>query len=147
MPPRQMKEVYVVRTDRPYGSEDMMQHDFGFRVQDFIDPHVEPEVTASITPDEVLERLVELEDKMKRIQRMQRLLLRAGHAQQKLVIIKELSRGEAKKMVEDYIREHGKADTEELMDLGIELKLLVEILDELKAEGKVRPVKEDAPSP
>lgn len=146
MPPRQMKEVFVIRTDRPDDLDDMMRPDIRFPFQKFIDRHMEPEVTAGVTLDEVLERLVEFEDKLRRVQRMQRSFVRAGHTKQKLVIIKELSHEQARKMVEDYIREHGKADTEELMDLGIELKLLVGIIDELKAEGKIGSAEDDASS-
>jgi predicted transcriptional regulator len=56
----------------------------------------------------------------------------------KVVVIEEIPKEEAKKRVEEYFKKHGQADIEELMmNLKIPVQTLVEILDELKREGKI----------
>ena len=58
----------------------------------------------------------------------------------KVVVLEEVSEEEGKKRVEDYFKEHGQADIEELMlNLKIPVQTLVEIIDELKREGKLVP--------
>lgn len=58
----------------------------------------------------------------------------------RVVVIEELSKEEARERVINYLDEHQSADTEELMvNLGIELRLLVDILDELRREEKIEP--------
>jgi hypothetical protein len=68
--------------------------------------------------------------------------LEAGMVSQpEVVLVEELSREEAKKRIESYFETHDEADTEELMRaLRIDLELLVNLLDELKREGKIRSV-------
>lgn len=59
----------------------------------------------------------------------------------KITVIKEVSYEDAKQMVESYLRDHKKADTEELLlKLGLDLETLVKILDELKKENKIEAV-------
>lgn len=56
----------------------------------------------------------------------------------KVVVIEEIPKEEAKQRVESYFKEHGKADIEELMlNLKIPVQTIVEIIDELKQEGKL----------
>lgn len=63
----------------------------------------------------------------------------------KIVIIEEKSKEQAKKEVEEYFKEHGAADIEELMlNLKIDVKTLVEIIDELKEEGKISVEEEES---
>jgi len=58
----------------------------------------------------------------------------------KVVVLEEVSEEEGKKRVEDYFKEHGQADIEELkLNLKIPVQTLVEIIDELKREGKLVP--------
>lgn len=60
--------------------------------------------------------------------------------QPKIVVLEEVSKEEAKKLVEDYFKEHGCADIEELMlNLKISVQGIVEIIDELQKEGKLTP--------
>lgn len=60
--------------------------------------------------------------------------------QPKVVILEEVTKEEAKKLVEDYFKEHGCADIEELMlNLKISVQDIVEIIDELQKEGKLAP--------
>jgi hypothetical protein len=146
LPGRPVKQVYVLRTDEQHSIDDIMGGQREFRIQELLEGHEqpdEPEISVSITLDEVMAKLVKIEREISRIQRIQRNLSRTRHTTQKVVIIKELSHDEAKKIVEEYLRVHGKADTEELMDLGIELKLLIGILDELKVQGRIKAI-EDA---
>lgn len=61
----------------------------------------------------------------------------------KVVLIEEMDKQTAKKKVRDYMKKHKRADTEELMEnLRMDLRLLVEIIDELKEEGKIEGVKD-----
>jgi transposase-like protein len=58
----------------------------------------------------------------------------------KVVVLEEISKEEGKKRVEEYFKEHGQADIEELMlNLKIPVQTLVEIIDDLKKEGRVAP--------
>lgn len=58
-----------------------------------------------------------------------------------VVLVEEMSREEAKRRIESFFESHSEADTEELMrNLRIDLPLLVELLDELKREGKIASV-------
>jgi hypothetical protein len=57
-----------------------------------------------------------------------------------VVVLEEISKEEGKKLVEDYFKEHGCADIEELMlNLRIPVQVIVEIVDELRNEGKLTP--------
>lgn len=48
------------------------------------------------------------------------------------------SKEELKKETENYLKEHKLADTEELLiNLNADLRVLVEVLDELEEEGKI----------
>lgn len=58
----------------------------------------------------------------------------------KVVVLEEVSKEEGKKLVEDYFKEHECADIEELMlNLRIPVQTIVEIIDELRNEGKLTP--------
>jgi len=58
---------------------------------------------------------------------------------QNILYVEEITKEEGKEKVENYLEEHGAADTEELMmNLGISLRCLVDILDELAEEGKIK---------
>lgn len=58
----------------------------------------------------------------------------------KIVVIEEISKEDAKKRIEDYFEEHEEADIEELMlNLRIPIQTIVEIIDELRGEGKLEP--------
>jgi len=51
---------------------------------------------------------------------------------------KEMSKDEAKIKVENYLKEHESAEIKELIsNLGIDIRMLVEIIDELKKEDKI----------
>ena len=157
MPQRETKQVFVLTNERRHDFADFADfmrskrqelrgrlpfEDIGESFQS------EPELMVGITLDDLLARIVTLESKLRRMERTQKAILsRATGVQQKFVVIKELTREQASKIVQDYIHNKGRADTEELMDLGIELKLLVGILDELKNEGKIKPAEEVASRP
>ena len=60
--------------------------------------------------------------------------------QPKIVVVEEISKEDGKKLVEDYFKEHGCADIEEIMlNLRIPIQTVVEIIDELRDEGKLVP--------
>lgn len=60
--------------------------------------------------------------------------------QPKVIVVEEISKEDGKKFVEDYFKEHGTADIEELMlNLHIPIQTVVEIIDELHDEGKLVP--------
>ena len=62
----------------------------------------------------------------------------------KVVVLEEISKEEGRKRVEEYFKKHGQADIEELMlNLKIPVQTLVEIIDELKKEGKLAPKGEE----
>jgi len=62
----------------------------------------------------------------------------------RVVILEEISKEEGRKLVEEYFREHGQADIEELMlNLKIPVRSIVEIIDDMKKEGKVVPKGEE----
>jgi oligoribonuclease (3'-5' exoribonuclease) len=55
-----------------------------------------------------------------------------------MVIVEEMTKEEAKQKVIDYMREHKTSDIAELhKSIGCDIKLLVEIIDELRQEGKI----------
>lgn len=61
--------------------------------------------------------------------------------QHEVVIVEEIGHDEARRRILNYIETHDEADTEDLMkNLRIDLALLVEILDELKKEGKIESI-------
>ena len=54
------------------------------------------------------------------------------------VIIEEMSKETARQKVLDYMREHKKSDIIELhKNISCDIRLLVEIIDELRSEGKI----------
>ena len=54
------------------------------------------------------------------------------------VIIEEMSKETARQKVLDYMREHKKSDIIELhKNIRCDIRLLVEIIDELRREGKI----------
>lgn len=56
----------------------------------------------------------------------------------RVVVVEEIPKEEAKQEVEDYFKEHKTADIEALMlNLKIPVQTLVEIIDDLKQEGKI----------
>lgn len=58
----------------------------------------------------------------------------------KIVVVEEISKEEGKTIVEQYFKEHGCADIEEIMlNLRIPVQTIVEIIDELRDEGKLVP--------
>lgn len=62
--------------------------------------------------------------------------LEQEYISENIVIIEEMDKEEAKNKISKYMEENRTADTEELMEnLKIDLRLLVEILDELREEG------------
>jgi hypothetical protein len=68
------------------------------------------------------------------------------NAQTKVVVLEEVSKEEAKVLVENYFKEHDSADIEELMlNLRIPVQSIVEIVDELRNEGKLVPKGEKEP--
>jgi len=63
-----------------------------------------------------------------------------GGSLPKVVVLEEISKEEGRKRVEEYFKENGQADIEELMlNLKIPVQTIVEIIDDLKKEGKVAP--------
>lgn len=65
---------------------------------------------------------------------------RLNEYEPKIVVIEEKSKKEAKELIESYFKEHKKADIEELMmNLHISVDTIVEIIDELREEGKLVP--------
>jgi hypothetical protein len=58
-----------------------------------------------------------------------------------ITVIQEIGYEDAKRMVQSYLEEHKKADTEELLlKLNVNLETLVKILDELKQEDKIEAI-------
>ena len=56
----------------------------------------------------------------------------------RVVIVEEVPKEDAKHRIEEYFKEHETADIEELMlNLKIPVQTIVEIIDELKEEGKI----------
>lgn len=56
----------------------------------------------------------------------------------KVVVVEEISKDKAKARIEDYFKEHITADIEELMlNLQIPVRTIVEVIDELRQEGKI----------
>jgi hypothetical protein len=84
---------------------------------------------------EELKRIIAIQDS-----RLLQLEQNKGTDQTKVVVLEEISKEEGKKLVEDYFKEHGCADIEELMlNLRISVPTIVEIVDELRNEGKLVP--------
>ncbi len=64
--------------------------------------------------------------------------------QPKIVYVKEVPRSEAKERVIEYFKEHSEADLEDLMiNLKIPVRILVDVIDELRKEGTLSPVGEE----
>ena len=56
-----------------------------------------------------------------------------------IVLVEEINKEAAKQMVLDYMKEHKESDVIELhKNIGCEIKILVEIIDELQREGKIQ---------
>ncbi|RJS82459.1 hypothetical protein CW713_05065 [Methanophagales archaeon] len=56
-----------------------------------------------------------------------------------IVIVEEMSKKEAKQKVIDYMRAHKTSDIAELhKDIRCDIRLLVDIIDELREEGKIK---------
>jgi|SRR3972149_7157750 len=90
---------------------------------------------------EIAQDLEELKRKSD-IQETRLLQLEQGkeNGQPKIVVLEEVSKEEGKTLVENYFKEHGCADIEELMlNLRISVQTIVEIIDDLKNEGKLVP--------
>ena len=63
---------------------------------------------------------------------------RAEEIVEKIVVLKDVSYSEAKNMIEDYLKSHENAYMYEVSnDLGLDLKMVHEIVEELMKEGKV----------
>ncbi len=57
---------------------------------------------------------------------------------EKIVVLKDVSYSEAKNMIEDYLKNHENAHMYEVSnDLGLDLKTVHEIVEELMKEGRV----------
>ncbi len=70
--------------------------------------------------------------------------IKDGKYKQEEIVINDYTKEEAKKLIIKYMKENKKADTEILMTkLHIDLPLLIDILDELKKEGKIIDINED----
>ena len=80
----------------------------------------------------------DIEDVKRSVERLSTELNKLGGVLPKVVVLEEISREEAKQRVEAYFKEHGTADIEELMlNLRIPVETIVEIIDDLKKEGKL----------
>lgn len=78
--------------------------------------------------DEVNDRLEKLDNKIEELRRFY----------PRIVVVEEIPKDEAKHKVEEYFKENKEADIEELMiNLKIPVEILVDIIDELKEEGKI----------
>ncbi len=63
---------------------------------------------------------------------------KSGEIVEKIVVLKDVSYSEAKSMIEDYLKSHETAYMYEISnDLGLDLKMVHEIIEELMKEGKV----------
>jgi len=91
-------------------------------------------------PRRLLDRMTMQEAQIRYLIETVNRLQRKGLEQTKIVVVEEISKDEGKKLVEDYFKEHGTADIEELMiNLQISVHTIVEIIDELRTEGKLVP--------
>jgi nitrogen regulatory protein PII len=91
-------------------------------------------------PRRLLNRMAMQEAKIRYLIETVNQLQRRGLEQTKIVGVEEISKDEGKKLVEDYFKQHGTADIEELMiNLQISVQTIVEIIDELRTEGKLVP--------
>jgi uncharacterized protein (DUF927 family) len=135
--PRQQRFVHVLRADESGGVGDIAREQWRLMLQEASDEHAKELGKVRTTQEELEERVIHLEEEIERLFERDReeTLLTA----EKFVMVKEVSRDQARRLVENYMREHQTADTEELLtNLRIGLRNLVEILDQLKAEGKIR---------
>jgi len=103
--------------------------EFGYRKITQVFPHEHPEFkTLENEITDLKKSIDQLDDKVDELR---------GYSP-KVVVIEEIPKEEARKKVEEYFKEHGTADIEELMmNLKIPVPTLVEILDDLKREGKI----------
>jgi hypothetical protein len=105
--------------------------EFGYRKIIQVFPHEHPEIKTLET---------EITDLKKSIDQLDGKVEELRGYFPKVVVIEAIPKKKARKKVEEYFKEHGTADIEELMiNLKIPVPTLVEILDELKREGKITP--------
>lgn len=65
--------------------------------------------------------------------------IREGKYNQEVFFVNNYSKKEARKIIIDYIQNKGVTDLGDLINLShIDLRLAVEIIDELKEEGKIK---------
>jgi hypothetical protein len=63
---------------------------------------------------------------------------KSGEIVEKIVVLKDVSYSEAKSMIEDYLKSHETVYLYEISnDLGLDLKMVHEIVEELMKGGKV----------
>lgn len=68
-------------------------------------------------------------------------------SQPKIVYVKEVPLSVAKERVVQYFEEHSEADLEDLMiNLKIPVRILVDVIDELRKEGRLFPAGDDGES-
>lgn len=93
-----------------------------------------------ITKEFLLEKMEMQEMQIKYLLDNVRFLQQSKEVQTEVVVVEEVSKEEGKRLVETYFKEHGSADMEELMlNLRISIQSLVEIIDDLRSEGKLIP--------
>ena len=64
--------------------------------------------------------------------------------QPQIVYVEEIPLSDAKEKVVQYFEEHSEADLEELMiNLKVPVRILVDVIDELRKEGRLSPVGEE----
>jgi polyhydroxyalkanoate synthesis regulator phasin len=132
---RQPKLVHVVRSEEPT-IDAIVREQWRLMLQEASDQHAEELGKVRMTQEELEERVIHLEEELEGLwDRERENIVRRDR---RIVVVNQVSRDQAKRLVEDYMREHKTADTEELLvTLGIELRTLLSILDDLKAEGRV----------
>ncbi|MCW4006454.1 MAG: hypothetical protein NWF04_07685 [Candidatus Bathyarchaeota archaeon] len=92
----------------------------------------------NISKKDFLERMLKQEAQIKFL--MNELEKIKANSQPKIVVVEEISKEEGKNLIEEYFKEHGSADIEDLMlNLRIPIQTVVEIIDELREEGKLVP--------
>lgn len=134
---RQPKIIYLAQAEGTHDFDDVAREQWRMSIQEFFDVHEELGKFTE-TQEELGERITRLEDELEKMRGFVDVVEKTLHEKRRVVVIKELSHDDAKQLVERYMRENKTADTEELLlKLGIELRILVEILDELKAEGRI----------
>ncbi|MCK4397738.1 MAG: hypothetical protein KAV25_01960 [Methanophagales archaeon] len=63
---------------------------------------------------------------------------KSGEVIEKIVVLKDVPYSEAKNMIEDYLKSHETAYMYEMSnDLGLDLRMVHEIVEKLIKEGKV----------